>query len=264
MTSALPSSCVGLGVGSVGQAAILAWTHSIVAEPTFKSEWKASFDALCLSFDLGTLQTRPPLAVERLTSRPALGSNRQVKFNPIVSIALGPDVDWTLHSFDMHDSSLLQWNDKPWSRQRTRSPRSHRLLDDWIFPLHGAQADGSDDARQEAPAGPFLHEAPQSIQNLFQTLMEEDLIEDDELIEPILFRSWYVHHREVPEWHLPRSQELDGHWRFWAATILSAWDDQLRRQEDVVLAVVFPDPPRNDVTRPVLFDILIIQVHSRP
>ena len=30
---------------------------------------------------------------------------------------------------------------------------------------------------------------------------------------------------------------------------LSHWEDQLRRDEDVSLALVFPDPPRNDVTR---------------
>ena len=63
--------------------------------------WQASFRALCLSFDLGTLQPRTHHDVERLTLRPALRSSRQVKFNPNVSVALGLDDDWTLRSFEI-------------------------------------------------------------------------------------------------------------------------------------------------------------------
>ena len=217
---------------------------------------------MCLSFDLGTLQPRNHDVVERSTSRPALGSSRQVKFNPIVSIALSPDADWRLHSFDIPESSLTKWKDKPWSGRRVSKPRSHRNADDRVFPLRHLPLDGhDDDAQQPPPAGPFLHEAPQSIQDLFQTLMEEELIEGEELREPIHFRSWYVHHRRVPEWNVPRSQELVGHWRFWAAEILAGWDDQIYRDEDVALAVVFPNPPRNnvDVMHPVVFDLLVIQ-----
>ena len=185
-----------------------------------------------------------------------------MKFNPIVSIALSPDADWRLHSFDIPESSLTKWKDKPWSGRRVSKPRSHRNADDRVFPLRHLPLDGhDDDAQQPPPAGPFLHEAPQSIQDLFQTLMEEELIEGEELREPIHFRSWYVHHRRVPEWNVPRSQELVGHWRFWAAEILAGWDDQIYRDEDVALAVVFPNPPRNnvDVMHPVVFDLLVIQ-----
>ena len=72
VTSALPSSCAGLVAPEVSHAAILAWTHSIWEEPTFTTVWQASFRALCLSFDLGTLQPSNRHAVERHTSRPAL------------------------------------------------------------------------------------------------------------------------------------------------------------------------------------------------
>ena len=264
VTSALPSSCAGLVASEVSHAAILAWTHSIWEEPTFTTVWQASFRALCLSFDLGTLQPSHRHAVERHTSRPALGSSRQVKFNPIVSVALSPDVDWTLHSFDISEASLSTWIDKPWSGKRISKPRSHRNADDRHFPLRHLPVDGqAHDAQQDQPPppiGPFSHEAPQSIQDLFQAFIAEDLIEGEELLEPVRLRSWYVHHRRVPEWNTPRVQELQGHWRFWAADILAGWDDQLYQDEDVALALVFPNPPRtNDVMRPVLFDLLVIQ-----
>ena len=261
MTSASLSPCAGHVAPEVSShAAILAWTHSVLEEPTFTSVWQASFRALCLSFDLGTLQPRRHHDAECFTSRPALGSSRQVRFNPNVSIALGLDADWTLQSFDISEASLSAWTDKPWSGKRIRTPRSHRNADERIFPLrHLPNGGQATDAPQDQPVGPFLHEAPQSIQDLFQALMEEDFIDGEELNEPVLLRSWYVHHRRVPEWNVPRSQELQGHWRFWAADILDGWRDQLFPDEDVALAVVFPNPPRNNVMQPIVFDIIVIQ-----
>ena len=183
------------------------------------------------------------------------------RFSPNVSIALGPDADWTLHNnFDILESFISQWPNKPWSGRHIHQPRAHRTEDERFFPLEHVRQDGpADEERRAQPLGPFLHEAPQSIQDLFQALMEEDLVEGEELIEPILFRSWHVHHRHVPEWNIPRSHELQGHWAFWAADILSIWEDQLYRNEDVALAMVYPDPPCNTGARPVIFDLLVIQ-----
>ena len=257
MTSASLSPCVGLVAPEVSHAAVLAWTHSILHDPSFTTVWQASFRALCLSFDLGTLQPRTHHDVERSTSRPALGSSRQVKFNPNVSVALGLDDDWTLRSFEIQESSLSTWTDKPWSGRRFKKPLTHRNADERIFPLQHLPQEGQTGAPpQDPPVGPFLHEAPQSIQDLFQVFLEEDLIEGEELHEPVPIRSWYVHHRRVPEWTVPRFHELQGHWRFWAADILSQWDDQISRDDDVALALVFPNPPRD---QSVMFDLLVIQ-----
>ena len=85
---------------------------------------------------------------------------------------------------------------KPWSSQRFPKPRQCRISDDRIQPLRHLHLDGKDSPDGEPAAGPFPHEAPQSIQDLFQAPFEEDLIEDEALTEPVLMRSWYVHHRE--------------------------------------------------------------------
>ena len=257
VTSASQSPCAGLVAPEVSHAATLAWTHSILHDPSFTTVWQASFRALCLSFDLGTLQPRSHHDVERSTSRPALGSSRQVKFNPNVSVALGLDDDWTLRSFEIQESSLSTWTDKPWSGRRFKKPLTHRNADERIFPLQHLPQEGQTGAPpQDPPVGPFLDEAPQSIQDLFQVFLEEDLIEGEELNEPVPIRSWYVHHRRVPECIVPRFHELQGHWRFWAADILSQWDDQISRDDDVALALVFPNPPRDQA---VMFDLLVIQ-----
>ena len=190
VTSASLSPCEGLVAPEVSHAAVMAWTHSILHDPSFTTVWQASFRALCLSFDLGTLQPRTHYVVKRTTSHLALGNKRQVKFNPNVSVALGLDVDWNLHSFDISESALSTWTDKPWSGRRIKKPQVHRNADDRLFPLRHLPLDGQEEApRQDAPAGPFLHEAPQSIQDLFQTFLEEDLIEGEELQEPVFLRS---------------------------------------------------------------------------
>ena len=188
MTSAPQSPCAGLELYGVGAAATLAWTHSILQDSTFTSTWQASFRALCLSFELGTLQPHSCHDVERSISHPALGSSRQVRFNPIVSVALGLDDDWNLQSFSMSESSLSDWDDKPWSCHRFPSSQC-RLADDRIHPLRHLPAGDGDSPDGDPAAGPFLHDAPQSIQDLFQAFFEEDLIEDEMLTEPILLRS---------------------------------------------------------------------------
>ena len=115
VASASQSPCDGRLVIGVGHAATLAWTHSILSEPTFQSVWQASFRALCLSFDSGTLQPQPHHDVVRMTSRSAVGSRKQVRFNPSVSLALGLDDDWRLQSFPIHESVLHDWSEKPWT-----------------------------------------------------------------------------------------------------------------------------------------------------
>ena len=49
----------------------------------------------------------------------------------------------------------------------------------------------------------------------------------------------------VPEWTVPRFHALQGHWRFWAADILSQRDNQISRADDVARALVFPNPPHD-------------------
>ena len=200
------------------------------------------------------------MIVVRMTSRPAVGSRRQVRFDPTISLVLGLDDDWTLQSFPLHESVLQDWPDKPWSACHMAPTRAFRTADERIDPLQHVHANDAQDAQQHGQhAGPFLHEAPQSIQDLFAAFMEEDLIEGEELSEEISLRSWYVHHRRVPEWTVPRDSQLHGHWRFWAADILSVWTDQVNRDEDVALALVFPNPPRSGAFHPVLYDVLVVQ-----
>ena len=183
-----------------------------------------------------------------------------MRFNPNVSIALGLDDEWSLQSFPVHESVLHDWPDKPWSAHHFPTPHALRIADERIDPLQHINTNDAQGTQQPAQeAGPFLHEAPQSIQDLFAAFLEEDLIEGEELSEEITLRSWYVHHRRVPEWNVPRDLQLHGHWRFWAADVLSAWNDQVVQDEDVALALVFPNPPRNNVFEPILFDVLVMQ-----
>ena len=93
----------------------------------------------------------------------------------------------------------------------------------------------------------FLHEAPDSIQLLFDSLLREGVITGPRLNERIPLRTWHIHHiREHTCWH-SRIVFLKGHWNTWFAAVLERWNDRNDPNEDTILSVVFPDPPRSGV-----------------
>lgn len=110
----------------------------------------------------------------------------------------------------------------------------------------------------------FLHEAPDSVQIIFDALLREGLIVGPRLTESVYLRSWHINHLTEPRcWH-PRILELNGHWRFWFNDILSGWRDKNDPQEETIFSIVHPNPPRSDMDRDIIFDIIVSQGLEAP
>lgn len=110
----------------------------------------------------------------------------------------------------------------------------------------------------------FLHEAPDSVQLLFDAFLNEGLIVGPRLDESVYLRSWHVHHiHEHRCWH-PRTIELNGHWRHWFNDILEGWRDKNNPNEDTIFSIVHPNPPRSGSIHEIMFDIIISQGLEAP
>ncbi|CAL1166294.1 unnamed protein product, partial [Cladocopium goreaui] len=76
---------------------IAQWVHSILEEPTFLTEWKASISALDLSYEVsqhcGTVGTLPVATRNRSRSR---RSSLQVTFSPIAELYVGSEQDFVM------------------------------------------------------------------------------------------------------------------------------------------------------------------------
>ena len=127
---------------------------------------------------------------------------------------------------------------------------------------HGPENDPNQDDDVETHF--FLHEAPDSVQHLFDALQHEGVIFGPRIEDSIFLRSWHIHHLNEPRcWH-SRVIELTGHWRFWFGDILSGWRDKNDPNEATIFSVVYPDPPRSGEGREILFDIIISQGLDAP
>ena len=110
----------------------------------------------------------------------------------------------------------------------------------------------------------FLHEAPDSVQILFDALLREGLIVGPRLTESVFLRSWHINHiNDHRCWH-PRIIELNGHWRFWLNDIISGWRDKNDPNEETIFSIVYPNPPRSGVDVEIIFDVIVSQGLEAP
>ena len=106
----------------------------------------------------------------------------------------------------------------------------------------------------------FLHEAPETIQNLFNEFLNNGLVDGPRLSEAIHVRSWYLHHVHHRHGYTSRVLELDGHWSTWARDLADGWRDLVRPDEDLVFFLCHPDPPRSvGIAQELFFDMILVQ-----
>eukprot|EP00435_Cladocopium_sp_Y103_P073809 s386_g45.t1 len=110
----------------------------------------------------------------------------------------------------------------------------------------------------------FLHEAPDSVQHLFDSLQAEGVVEGARVTDSVLLRSWFIHHQHSTQGFQYRVIELNGHWRFWYNDVVQAWQDHIRPLEQVIFDVVRPDPPRTASMHEFIFDIIVSQGIDSP
>jgi len=174
---------------------------------------------------------------------------------------------------------LKDWKEKPWTRRVRKSHGRHTQEHKyWISEYRTTDAWHNVPSRwfttqQEHPeeefdnpedARHFLHEAPQSVQNLFDALLAEGVVEGPRIHESIFLRAWYVHHLHSPQCFQYRVIEINGHWRHWHNDIISAWRDRVRPEEEAIYDIVHPNPPRRAPPQGFMFDIILSQGLEAP
>ena len=98
-------------------AATLHWSHSILSERDFLSEWRAIELASEVATDLGfSAELRTDVFALPLRRKT---SSFKVSFQPTVQVLMGLDDDIEFHAVGVHHETLFAWPDKPW---RLRCP----------------------------------------------------------------------------------------------------------------------------------------------
>ena len=223
-------------------------------------------------------------------------SAKSVRFHDLTWIHIGLEDTIHMNTTYMDTFELATWSEKPWTkkpskRERDSHPNSvkhrrgppichksrslnrfcpvslrttdafHNVLPSW------ASADNDDHAEPvEDPedANHFLHEAPESVQYLFDALQAEGIVEGPRIHDSVYLRTWFVHHIHAPQCFHSRVVEINGHWRLWYQDIIDAWRDRILPLEQVIFDIVQPNPPRSGSNYEFLFDLIVSQGIDSP
>lgn len=213
---------------------------------------------------------------------------RKVTFHEQVSIYVGLDEELRMYDTVMDAFDLAEWTEKPWSRRPTKrghdeghpkvsyhekERRIKPVLNSWhrtdqFYDVssnwHHHNQPQPDEHEDPEDANHFLHEAPDSVQHLYDSLFAEGVVIGPRIHESVFLRSWYVHHLQFPQCFHPRTIEINGHWRHWFNDIISGWRDRILPAEQVIFDIVWPNPPRTGVEHEILFDIILSQGIEAP
>jgi len=201
-------------------------------------------------------------------------SSRNVRFHSGVCVLIGIEDEIMMSSSFMQHDELSSWLDKPWSKRPNKAEKSSKHGQD-ISPdtlrttdaYHDVPSTWSRDRNQppeEAREDPedanhFLHEAPESVQYLFDALQTEGVVEGPRIHDSVFLRSWFVHHTHMQQCFHSRIIEINGHWRLWFQDIIDSWRDKILPLEQVIFDIVRPNPPRTEAHQEILLDLIISQ-----
>lgn len=121
---------------------------------------------------------------------------KRVQFLDQIQIHIGLDDELVMGSTTMHHDTLFTWGDKPWSRRKCRDTHSSsplfqfRTTDEFYnvpsrWPTQHTNA-GERDVEDIEDANHFLHEAPESVQYLFDAMLSEGVVEGPRIHECFL------------------------------------------------------------------------------
>jgi hypothetical protein len=230
------------------------WSRHPVKTPSFSSCIERSVERVTPTKNVGfQFQERKPLqAIEDLPNLPSIALVQEPQSFKAVLIRTSCNIEkqasGEAQPFQFHRSDDFYNVPSRWYNQD--APHD--------------QPNQQDQPDQEEDAGFFLHEAPDSVQLLFDALLQEGLIVGPRLSESVFVRSWHINHiHEHRCWH-PRTLEINGHWRHWFADILSGWRDRNDPNLDTIFSIVHPNPPRTGSDREILYDIIISQGLEAP
>ena len=200
--------------------------HSVMDEPDFRSVWAARDSALLLREALHS--TAFDVRFDDIGKRWIVDTETAPIFLTEVDY---PQVEETRRTDAWHEVSSLWMNDG--GTHQENEPGDHPF---------------------------FLHEAPETIQDLYNEFLAQGLMDGPRLSEAIHVRSWFLHHVHQRFCHTSRVLELDGHWVNWARDLAAGWTDLVRPDEALVFFICHPDPPRAvRIGQELIFDMILVQ-----
>eukprot|EP00435_Cladocopium_sp_Y103_P046037 s104_g13.t1 len=167
-----------------------------------------------------------------------------------------------LHTTSNQPIEISEPSASPAAFDSCRLTDAHYNVPSSWFPSDGPPPEQPQDDPEDA--NHFLHEAPESVQHLFDALQHEGVVEGPRVSDSIFLRSWFIHHQHEMQGFHYRVIEINGHWRFWYNDITQSWRDHVRPLEQVIFDVVRPDPPRTASTHEFLFDMIVSQGIEQP
>eukprot|EP00435_Cladocopium_sp_Y103_P030221 s2897_g7.t1 len=182
---------------------VMKWTHRICFEEYYVSPWQALENAFVLAMEMDEISHRAYHSNVKFPAKVLEVGRPNVSFASVVEVALCDDDNFDLKHFSYSEDAFFQWPDKPWRlRPTTTSARQAtsmtpalpvnqlRLTDayydvpsNWGFGEHAQHGHAEDDDNQF-----HLHEAPQSIQDLFNYFQRQWVIEGPGLVDSIYLR----------------------------------------------------------------------------
>jgi len=262
------------------------WSHFILQEPTYKSPWQASEDAMQLAFMM-----QPSSFIEQC-ERPEWGfsvphrrhrKGLTVSFDPLVSVHFGPEFntfwttsrvptaevsqrDWLPKSSVFSQSLCIDFDDSTSSQSSlipsSSTPMMHRPdpTENPNLPDPPSSSEGSDgrDRQRRAP----LRHFPAWVETLWNILQDEGATELLEEGPVIYLTTYYLSHRNCVRQAVDRPIRLTRRYDEWIEEFKQVWGDLFDREADFDIFLVRPEPPIS-ITRGIVGIVLIVQ-HAQP
>ena len=219
---------VGSASGSV--PSIPKWTHSIIHEHNFKSEWQARETARGLAFEMAseghlTVLSQFP---SPSTSYVRRGSTKKVSF-------LFDDFDLNCATSNQHFSAVTV----PGILKYKPNPADIAQLPDPAGPRDGAPHQ----AHQPATGSGNLLDRPYWQQQVWQRLQEEGTAEDEDN-EPVFYmNSYFICHLTNRRQESGRPLRFDSDINAWEADMRFMWEDLVNPALPLYEHFVLPEPP---------------------
>ena len=219
---------VDSAVGTV--PSILKWTHSIIHEYNFKSEWQARETARGLAFEMA------PKGQLKMLSKFPSPSTSYVRRGSVkkVSFAFG-DSDLHCPQPNQHFSAVTV----PGILKYKPNPADVAQLPD----PDGPHAGIPQQAHQQAAGSRNLLDRPYWQQQVWQRLQEEGTAEDADG-EPVFFmNSYYICHLTNRRQERGRPLRFDSDINQWEADMRFIWEDLVNPALPLYVHFVLPEPP---------------------
>jgi hypothetical protein len=272
-----PSSHIHAGVAG------MQWSHSILQDPSYKSPWNASEEAMQLAFDLHPASFLTQCECRDWgfsSSHRRSRKNLRVCFDPVVQVHFGLESSpfWATRSVVIDEVSLRGFLPKCSTSSQSLCNEfiecSHLLHRSSTRPLQH-RPDLTENPNLPDPpsssedfhgrAGPHrvpLRHLPAWVETLWNILQDEGATELLEEGSVIYLSTYYLSHRNCVRQAASRPIRLTRRYEEWIEEFKQVWGDLFDRYADFNLFLVQPEPPIS-ITRGIVGIVLIVQ-HAQP